>query len=287
MTSFRTLAAACAVSVFALGMGPFQPAQAQPAQAGKAPATVPNYVPQSGQSGKDVVWVPTQDALVQRMLDMAKVTRDDHLVDLGSGDGRTVIAAAKRGVRARGIEFNPDMVTLSQRTAEAEGVTDKARFERGDIFQADFSNATVVTLFLLPELNLRLRPTLLNMKPGTRVVSNSFMMDDWTPDETAILAENCVNFCRAHYWVVPAKVAGTWRLGDGELRLTQNFQMLKGALVRGGRSIPLFEARMNGSEISFVADGRRYTGTVDNGQISGRNEGNGDSQNWQATRTNS
>jgi SAM-dependent methyltransferase len=280
MKTLQTLAAACAISMMALGA-----AHAQPAQAGKATATVPNYVPQSGQAGKDVVWVPTQDALVQRMLDMAKVTKDDKLVDLGSGDGRTVIAAAKRGLNARGIEFNPDLVTLSQRNAEAEGVADKARFERGDIFETDFSDATVVTLFLLPELNLRLRPTLLNMKPGTRVVSNSFTMDDWTPDETAVLAENCSNFCRAHHWIVPAKVAGTWRLGDGELRLTQTFQMLEGSLVQGSKKAPISQARMKGSEISFVVDGRRYTGTVENARITGRSEGNGAAQDWQATRS--
>jgi SAM-dependent methyltransferase len=282
MKMFRTLAAACAVSLLALGA---VQSHAQPAQAGKDSATTPDYVPHTGQAGKDVVWVPTQDALVQRMLDMAKVTKEDKLVDLGSGDGRTVIAAAKRGLTARGIEYNPDLVTLSQRNAEAEGVADRARFERGDIFESDFKDATVVTLFLLPELNLRLRPTLLDMKPGTRVVSNTFTMDDWTPDETAVLAENCVNFCRAHFWVVPAKVGGTWRLGDGDLRLSQTFQMLEGTLTRAGKALPITEARMRGSEISFVADGRRYTGTVTEGRMSGRSEGAGQAQEWQATRS--
>lgn len=283
MTTIRTFAAACAVSLLALGAAP---SHAQPAQAGKdSTNAAPAYVPQSGQAGKDVVWVPTQDALVQRMLEMATVTKEDRLVDLGSGDGRTVIAAAKRGVNARGIEYNPDLVTLSQRNAEAEGVADRVKFERGDIFESDFSEATVVTLFLLPELNLRLRPTLLNMRPGTRVVSNTFTMDDWTPDETAVLAENCVSFCRAHFWVVPAKVGGTWRLGDGELRLTQKFQMLEGTLTRGGKALPITEARMRGSEISFVADGRRFTGTVSDGRMSGRSEGAGQAQDWQATRS--
>lgn len=286
MMRFRNLAAACAVSVFALGAIQPQP-QAQPAQAGKTTATTPDYVPQSGQAGKDVVWVPTQDALVQRMLDMAKVTKEDKLVDLGSGDGRTVIAAAKRGLNARGIEYNPDLVALSKRNAQAEGVGDKVRFEQGDIFEADFSEATVVTLFLLPTLNLKLRPILLDMKPGTRVVSNSFTMDDWTPEETAVLAENCASFCRAHFWVVPAKVAGTWRVGEGELRLTQTFQMLDGMLTRDGKALPISEAKMLGSEISFVADGRRYTGTVTDGRMTGRSEAGGQSQDWQATRSNS
>ena len=284
MMKFRTLAAACAISVLALNA---VQSHAQPAQAGKTTATTPDYVPQSGQAGKDVVWVPTQDALIQRMLDMAKVTKEDKLVDLGSGDGRTVIAAAKRGLNARGIEYNPDLVTLSKRNAEAEGVADKVRFEQGDIFESDFSEATVVTLFLLPELNLKLRPTLLGMKPGTRVVSNSFTMDNWTPDETAVLAENCTNFCRAHFWIVPAKVAGTWRLGDGELRLTQNFQMLEGTLTRDGKPMAISEAKMQGSEISFVAEGRRYTGTVKDGRMTGRSETGGQSQEWQATRSSS
>ncbi len=284
MKTLRMLTAACAISVFAMGA---VQSHAQPAQAGKATATTSDYIPQSGQAGKDVVWVPTQDALVQRMLDMAKVTKEDRLVDLGSGDGRTVIAAAKRGLNARGIEYNPDLVTLSRRNAEVEGVGDRVRFDQGDIFESDFSDATVVTLFLLPELNLKLRPTLLDMKPGTRVVSNSFTMDSWTPDETAVLAENCVNFCRAHFWVVPAKVAGTWRLGDGQLRLTQTFQMLEGTLTRGGKAMPISEARMLGGQISFVSDGRRYTGTVEDGRMTGRSEASGQSQEWQARRSNS
>lgn len=282
MKTFRTLAGACAISLMALGTAHAQ--AAKPAEAGKAATTAPDYVPQSGQAGKDVIWLPTQDALVQRMLDMAKVTKDDKLVDLGSGDGRTVIAAAKRGLNARGIEYNPDLVTVSQRAAEAAGVADKARFEQGDIFQSDFSEATVVTLFLLPELNLRLRPTLLNMKPGTRIVSNSFTMDEWQPDETATVAENCSNFCRAHYWMIPAKVEGTWKLGDGELKLTQKFQMLEGSLTRGGKQVAITDAKMKGAEISFLADGVRYSGTVDGSRISGRSEGNGAAQDWQATR---
>ncbi|KRE09783.1 RNA methyltransferase [Bosea sp. Root381] len=283
MKTFRTLAAACAVSLLALGAAHSQ--ATAPAEAGKATIPAPAYVPQSGQAGKDVIWLPTQDALVQRMLEMAKVTKEDKLVDLGSGDGRTVIAAAKRGLNARGIEYNPDLVTVSQRAAEAAGVADKARFEQGDIFEADFSEATVVTLFLLPELNLRLRPTLLNMKPGTRIVSNSFTMDEWQSDETAVVAENCSNFCRAHYWMVPAKVEGTWKLDDGELKLTQKFQMLEGTLTRGGKDTAITDAKMTGAAINFTADGVRYTGTVDGTRISGRSEGNGAAQDWQATRS--
>ena len=145
------------------------------------PAT--NYEPKSGQPGKDVVWVPTPQSLVDRMLDMAKATPQDYVIDLGSGDGRTVITAAKRGIKAHGIEYNPDLAELAKRNAVQAGVTDKATFAHGDIFESDFSQATVVTLFLLPGLNVRLRPTLLDMKAGTRVVSNSFTMGDWEPDE--------------------------------------------------------------------------------------------------------
>lgn len=279
MKTLRILATACAIGVLAPAAG-----LAQPVQSTKNPSSVPDYVPRSGQPGKDVVWVPTQQTLVNRMLDMAGVTKDDYLIDLGSGDGRTVITAAKRGVRALGIEYNPDLVTVSRRAAEGEGVTDKARFVQGDIFETNFSEATVLTLFLLPDLNLRLRPTILNMKPGTRVVSNTFTMDDWEPDETAVVADNCSTYCRAYHWVVPAKVSGTWRLGDGELKLNQKFQMLAGTLTRGGQSHSITEAKMKGSEISFLAGGRRYTGRIENDRMSGRHESAGASQEWQATR---
>src|SRR5688572_22255961 len=175
------------------------------------------FEPQVGQAGKDVIWVPTPQSLVEMMLDMAKVGPGDFLVDLGSGDGRTVITAAKRGVRAMGVEFNPDMVALSRRNAAEAGVTDKASFVQGDIFQTDFSKADVVTLFLLDSLNLRLRPTLLAMKPGTRVVSNTFDMGEWEPDETISTTAECSSFCHASFWVVPAKVAGVWQMQKNEL----------------------------------------------------------------------
>src|SRR3954463_2181146 len=150
----------------------------------QATATQAPYEPKVGQAGKDVVWVPTPQALVNKMLDMAKVTPSDYLIDLGSGDGRTVITAAKRGLKALGIEYNPDMVALSQRNAAAAGVSDKATFVKADIFESDFSKATVITMFLLPSLNLQLRPKLLDLAPGTRVVSNSFRMEAWEPDQT-------------------------------------------------------------------------------------------------------
>src|SRR5688572_20748449 len=146
-------------------------------------ATEKPFEPFSGQPGKDVVWVPTPQALVERMLDMAKVTPQDYVIDLGSGDGRTVIAAAKRGARAQGIEYNPDMVALSRRNAAAEKVSERALFTQADLFETDFSKAQVVTMFLLPQINMRLRPKILEMRPGTRIVSNSFTMDDWQADE--------------------------------------------------------------------------------------------------------
>jgi hypothetical protein len=282
MPLIRAFATACAASVVCLTLAFAQqaaaPAQSAPAQ----PA--PAYEPQSGQAGKDVVWVPTQQALVDRMLDIVKLTAQDYHVDLGSGDGRTVITAAKRGARSLGIEYNPDLVALSQRAAEKEGVADKAKFIQADIFESDFSDATVLTLFLLPELNMRLRPTILNMKPGTRVVSNSFTMEDWTPDETIDAGNACVNFCRAHRWVVPAKVEGVWRLPDGELTLKQNFQMLSGSLTIGGKALPITEAKMTGAEIGFTAGDRRFTGRVDGARIEGRSVAGGGEQPWSATR---
>lgn len=275
MTILRKLAMAGAISLIALN--------GALAQAVPAPAPAPGeYKPTSGQAGKDVVWVPSPQALVDRMLDMAQVTKDDYLIDLGSGDGRTVITAAKRGLRAHGIEYNPDLVALSQKNAKAEGVAERATFERGDIFQSDFSKASVVTLFLLPALNVKLRPILLEMKPGTRVVSNTFDMDDWQPDERIEAGGDCVSYCRAMKWIVPAKVAGTWRLGEGELKLTQDYQMIEGTLSRGGQALPLSDAKMSGSRISFTAGGQRYSGEVGDGTMSGQIEGGAA---WNATRS--
>lgn len=233
-----------------------------------------DYVPRIGQQGKDVVWVPTGENLVERMLDMAELTPGDRLVDLGSGDGRTVIAAALRGIPARGIEYNPDLVRLSVRNAEQAGVSDLATFEQGDIFESDFSEATVVTMFLLPQLNLRLRPILLDMKPGTRVISNSFDMEDWEPDErTAVADTDCASWCRAYKWVVPAKVGGTWKLDDGVLELSQTFQKFEGSLRRGAETLEVRDGRMNGAQIRFSAGGRNYVGRVDGDTMRGTVDG--------------
>ncbi len=254
---------------------------AGPAFAQKENAGGASYEPTVGQPGKDVVWVPTSQALVDRMLDMAKLTPADQLVDLGSGDGRTVITAAKRGATARGIEFNGDLVALSRRNAQAEGVSKRATFEQADIFKSNFSNATVVTLFLLPELNVRLRPILLDMKPGTRVVSNSFRMDTWEPDQTERVTEGCSSFCEAYLWIVPAKVAGNWRMSSGELQLKQNNQMLEGTLRQGGESKPITDAKMDGTNIHFTVGTDQYKGVVNGKQIKGTVNGG---QAWTAQR---
>jgi SAM-dependent methyltransferase len=238
------------------------------------------YEPRVGQAGKDVVWVPSPQALVDRMLDMARVTVDDYVIDLGSGDGRTVITAAKRGVKALGIEYNPDLVEVSKSNAAAAGVTDLASFVQGDIFESDFSKATVITLFLLSDLNLKLRPTLLEMKPGTRVVSNTFDMSDWEPDDR-ISAENCTAYCKASFWIVPAKVAGTWRLPEGELTLEQKFQMLSGTLKSGNGSQPITGGKMHGEEITFMVGDRIYRGKVEGNRMEGVFA---TETKWQATR---
>jgi SAM-dependent methyltransferase len=222
------------------------------------------FVPESGQPGKDVVWVPTPQVLVDKMLDMAKVTAKDVVMDLGSGDGRTVITAARRGASATGIEYNPDMVELSRRNAEQEGVAARAKFEKADLFETDFSKATVITMFLLPSINLKLRPKILALRPGTRIVSNSFDMQEWKPDETATLSaeQGCnVTWCTAYLWIVPAKAAGTHKLPAGELVLKQSFQMLSGTLATEGKTYAL-EGRVRGNELSFSAGGKEYRGRM-------------------------
>ena len=238
------------------------------------------YEPTVGQEGKDVVWVPTPQALVDKMLDMAKVTPSDYVIDLGSGDGRTVITAAKRGARAHGIEYNPEMVELSKRNATKAGVNGKATFERADLFKSDFSKANVVTMFLLPDINIKLRPTILNMKPGTRVVSNSFTMGEWNADETASVGEGCSSWCTAYLWIVPAKVDGAWQLPQGELTLKQEFQMLSGTLQADGKSVPLRDAKMRGNEIVFTAGGVQYRGTVNGTKMEGSSRNGA----WSAAR---
>jgi hypothetical protein len=233
------------------------------------------FEPQVGQAGKDVIWVPTPQALVDKMLDMAKVTAADTVYDLGSGDGRTVITAAKRGATATGIEYNPDMVELSKKNAAKEGVA-KATFMKADLFETDFSKATVITMFLLPDINLRLRPKILDMKPGTRIVSNTFDMGDWTPDEVANAVDGCTSYCKANFWIVPAKVGGTWKLPIGELTLEQKYQMLTGSLKTAGGTAKITDGKMTGDQISFKVNGVQFTGKVNGSKMEGT---------WSATKS--
>jgi SAM-dependent methyltransferase len=241
------------------------------------------YEPRVGQEGKDVVWVPTPQTVVNKMLDLAKVTPKDYLIDLGSGDGRTVITAAKRGAKALGIEYNPDMVELSKRNAAKEGVSDKVNFVKADLFASDFSQATVVTMFLLPDINLKLRPKILDMKPGTRIVSNTFTMGEWAPDETATVSEDCLSYCTALLWIVPAKVGGTWQLPQGELALNQNFQTISGTLKSGSNIVQITNGRLRGDQIAFSAGGAQYAGRVNGDAMEGTIKGGSDGT-WRATR---
>lgn len=231
------------------------------------------YKPQSGQAGKDVIWVPTNDALVERMLRMAKTTSSDLVYDLGAGDGKIAIAAAKKfGARSVGVEYNPDMARFAQCMVRAEGVSDRTKVIQGDIFETDFSDATVVTLYLLPELNLRLRPTLLKMKPGTRVVSHSFLMDDWEPDDRSTTEDGY-----AYLWIVPAQVQGTWTFSPqqgGErlvAQLEQEFQFLRGSVGSGSGAKEIREGKLNGAELQFEFTGEggtaRLTGKVNGNRI--------------------
>jgi hypothetical protein len=243
-----------------------------------------DFEPQIGQAGKDVIWVPTPQALVDKMMEMAKVTPSDYVIDLGSGDGRTVITAAKLGAKAHGIEYNADMVALSKRNADKAGVADKASFEKADIFASDFSRATVITMFLLPGLNLKLRPIILDMTPGTRVVSNSFDMGDWKPDQTAQLTTDCSGYCRAFLWIVPAKVEGTWKLGDSELSLQQSNQFFTGKLTNGNVIAPITDGKLEADRISFTAGGTRYSGQAKGDTMEGTSASGGIEAKWQATR---
>ena len=250
--------------------------------AAQAPTDKP-YEPVSGQAGKDVVWVPTPPVLIEKMLDLAKVTPQDFVMDLGSGDGRNIIAAARRGARALGVEYNPDMVALSQREAEKAGVAGKALFVQGDMYEADISQATVLALFLLPENLDRLLPKFLDMKPGTRIVLNTFGIRGWDPDVVEQAGAECGAWCDALLYIVPAKVAGRWRFGDGELVLEQAYQTVSGSFDSGGSSRRLTHPRLQGERIRFTLDGVEYTGTV-NGETMQGNRGGSVPTPWQATR---
>ena len=214
--------------------------------------------PVEGQPGKDVVWIPSPRDMVEKMLDMARVTPQDYVIDLGSGDGRTVIAAARRGARALGVEYNPDLVAVSRRAADAAGVSGKATFVQGDMFEAGISEATVLILFLLPDSLVRLAAKFRALTPGTRIVSNTYEISGWYVDETAQTTP-CRSWCVAHLYVVPVDVAGTWRLPDGELTLAQDLQVISGTFDVGGLSAQIENGRVRGDEISFTLSGIAYS----------------------------
>ncbi|MDP2643956.1 MAG: class I SAM-dependent methyltransferase [Desulfobacterales bacterium] len=244
------------------------------------------YQPEVNQAGKDVQWVPTCQVLVDKMLDTAKVTPQDYVIDLGSGDGRLVITAAKRGARALGIEYDGRMVALSKENAANAGLTDKARFVQADLFESDFTQATVITMFLLEDLNLKLRPQILALKPGTRVVSNSFTMGEWKPDQTISVldTQDCETFDTAYSWIVPANVKGTWRLAQGELTLKQEFQMFSGTLHSGANAVPVTNGTLSGDLITFTVGNANYTGRVSGSTMEGTYEFDGHSAKWNAAK---
>jgi hypothetical protein len=269
----RAVAAFCLAATLASGAAFGQAATEAPKE----------FSPTVGQEGKDVIWVPTAQALVDRMLDMAKVTPNDVVIDLGSGDGRTVITAAKRGAKALGIEYNPEMVELSRRNAAREGVSDKATFTKADLFESDLSAATVITMFLLPEINLKLRPKILDLRPGTRIVSNSFNMGDWEADETAEASDGCTSYCKAFFWIVPAKVDGTWKTPAGDLVLEQKYQTFSGTLKSKSGVTKVTNGKLRGDEITFTAGGTQFTGRVTGKTIEGTSRSGGKETKWQAT----
>jgi len=244
------------------------------------------YEPHIGQQGKDVVWVPTPQELVDKMLEIAKVTPDDYIIDLGSGDGRTVITAAKLGATALGVEYNPDMVTLSKENAAKDGVTEKAQFIKADLYETDLSKATVITMFLLPEINLKLRPRLLDLKPGTRIVSNTFTMGEWKADLEATTEENWNSWNTAFLWIVPAKVGGNWKMNNGELVLNQEFQYFTGTYNSGNKIYDVTEGKLKGDSVSFVINGTLYEGLASENTMTGTylNKDKGKKTDWAARR---
>lgn len=251
--------------------------------AAPASAQQSTFKPEVGQAGKDVVWVPTPAVMVERMLDLAKVTPRDYVIDLGSGDGRNVIAAAKRGANALGVEFNPDMVTLSKRLANDAGVNGKAEFVQGDMFLADISKADVMALFLLPSNLLRLRDKFYQLRPGSRIVSNTFSIQDWEADETVTI-DDCEQWCTALLYIVPAKIGGTWRVGSDVLELKQEFQMLSGTLTSGGQSTPVF-GFLKGTDLTLKAGTRAISAKVDGtNRIEGTLTDGATKANFRATR---
>src|SRR5687768_15927614 len=261
------------LAVVWLSQGPVPPqSQTQPPKP---------WQPSVGMAGKDVVWVPSSPQMVEKMLDVAKVTAADIVMDLGSGDGRMVIGAAKRGARAIGVEYTPEMVEHARKNARDAGVDGKATFVQGDMYEADISKATVMALFLLPDNLDRLKPKFLALKPGSRIVLNTYAITGWEPDEEYRVEGDCGSWCGVLLHYVPAPVAGTWRLGAGELRLTQNFQMVAGEYVAGATTTSV-QGRLKGAEITMKVGDIDYIGIVTGDRIQGTSGPR--RQPWQATR---
>ena len=246
-----------------------------PLVAGAQQAAEP-FEPYSGQAGKDVVWVPTPDRTVEATLDLAGLKPSDYVIDLGSGDGRMVIAAAKRGARGHGVEFNPKMVDYAQKRAQEAGVADRAKFIEGDMYAADISQATVMPLFLLTENLDRLAPNFLQLRPGTRIVTVTYTITDWEHDESADVGPDCNAWCRVFKYIVPADASGVWKLGDAELVVSQKFQKFTGKL--GAATVE--DGRLHGDEISFNVGGVPYYGTVSGNEMRGVRPNV-----WRATRS--
>lgn len=235
----------------------------------KEPVAQEPYKPTVGQPGRDAVWVPTTEAMVEKMLDVAKVTPKDYVIDLGSGDGRMVIAAAKRGAQALGVEFNNDLVELSRQRAKEAGVADKASFQQGDMYAADISKATVLSLFLLPSNLEKLAPKFLALEPGSRIVANTFWIDGWEPDEVETMTENCDSWCTAKLFIIPANVEGRWRTPDGDMTLSQDYQMISGTFTTAeGEKLPA-KGRLRGNRLTMTVGDSEYEGRVDGDTIEG------------------
>ena len=270
MRAVTTFVICC--SLFVISAGAQQPAKP--------------FEPVSGQAGKDVVWVPSPPDMVDKLMAMAKVTPADLVIDLGSGDGRNVIAAAKLGAHALGVEFNPDMVALSRRLAQEAGLADKAQFVEADMYGYDISKATVMALFLLPVNMNRLAPKFFNLAPGSRIVANTFGIDGWQPDarETLPPASECESWCEALLWIVPAKVAGAWTMANGSITLTQDYQMLQGSVTAAGATHPIVKGRLRGEELTFTAGEMIFKGKVTGNTIEGMITTPSGELPWKATR---
>ncbi len=272
MISFRR------VLQFAIALSVVSLAYNVPAQEGKKP-----FEPVPGMPGKDSVWVPTPFATLEKMYDLAKLTPKDFVMDLGSGDGRAIIVAAKRGAPGLGVEWNEDLVALSNKLAAEAGVGHLAKFVKGDMFAADLSKATVLGLFMLPDQLAKLTPKFLAMRPGSRITMNGFTPPGWTPDVTEKATGDCGTWCTAHLFIVPAPVAGTWTLPDGSLTLAQSFQAITGSLTVKGKSTPIANGKLRGDEIAFEAGGTQYTGRVTGDTMRGELAGSAKGT-WSATK---